>query len=76
MIYFLIIYLKRSNKFHRSTRVIALYDCNADNHDELTFITGEIIVVTGEEDAHWWLGHIEGIPSRHGAFPKKFVDSL
>ena len=37
-------------------RVQALYDCEADNDDELTFEEGDIIVVTGNaEDAEWWV---------------------
>lgn len=31
-------------------RVKTIYDCQADNDDELTFIEGEVIIVTGEED--------------------------
>lgn len=33
-----------------------IYDCQADNDDELTFMEGEVIVVTGEEDQEWWVG--------------------
>ena len=37
-------------------RVQALYDCQADNDDELTFKEGQIILVTGEgEDEDWWV---------------------
>nr|XP_055027891.1 arf-GAP with SH3 domain, ANK repeat and PH domain-containing protein 2a isoform X3 [Misgurnus anguillicaudatus] len=54
-------------------RVKAVYNCVADNPDELTFSEGEIIVVDGEEDQEWWLGHIEGEPMRRGAFPVSFV---
>ena len=37
-------------------RVQALYDCEADNEDELTFREGEIILVTGDaEDDDWWV---------------------
>ena len=37
-------------------RVQALYDCEADNEDELTFKEGDIILVKGEgEDAEWWV---------------------
>ncbi|XP_042565795.1 arf-GAP with SH3 domain, ANK repeat and PH domain-containing protein 2b isoform X2 [Clupea harengus] len=54
-------------------RVKAIYNCNADNPDELTFSEGEVIVVNGEEDQEWWVGHIEGDPSRTGAFPVTFV---
>lgn len=32
-----------------------IYDCQADNDDELTFVEGEVIVVTGEEDQEWWV---------------------
>ncbi|XP_053099613.1 arf-GAP with SH3 domain, ANK repeat and PH domain-containing protein 1 isoform X3 [Hemicordylus capensis] len=54
-------------------RVKTIYDCQADNDDELTFVEGEIIIVTGEEDQEWWIGHIEGQPERKGVFPVSFV---
>ncbi|XP_023807594.1 arf-GAP with SH3 domain, ANK repeat and PH domain-containing protein 2 isoform X1 [Oryzias latipes] len=54
-------------------RVKAIYNCVADNPDELTFSEGEVIVVDGEEDQEWWLGHIEGDPLRRGAFPVSFI---
>uniref|UniRef100_A0A7N8XLW5 ArfGAP with SH3 domain, ankyrin repeat and PH domain 2b n=1 Tax=Mastacembelus armatus TaxID=205130 RepID=A0A7N8XLW5_9TELE len=54
-------------------RVKAIYNCSADNPDELTFTEGEVIVVEGEEDSEWWIGHIEGEPSRRGVFPITFV---
>lgn len=57
-------------------RVKTIYDCQADNDDELTFIEGEVIVVTGEEDQEWWIGHIEGQPERKGVFPVSFVHIL
>ncbi|KAM9571836.1 arf-GAP with SH3 domain, ANK repeat and PH domain-containing protein 2a isoform 2-T2 [Salvelinus alpinus] len=57
----------------RPKRVKAIYNCMADNADELTFSEGEVIVVVGEEDQEWWLGHIEGEPMRRGAFPVTFV---
>uniref|UniRef100_A0A3Q1EXG4 ArfGAP with SH3 domain, ankyrin repeat and PH domain 2a n=1 Tax=Acanthochromis polyacanthus TaxID=80966 RepID=A0A3Q1EXG4_9TELE len=57
----------------RPKRVKAIYNCVADNPDELTFSEGEVIVVDGEEDQEWWLGHIEGDPMRRGAFPVTFV---
>ncbi|KAI6073934.1 Arf-GAP with SH3 domain, ANK repeat and PH domain-containing protein 1-like protein [Aix galericulata] len=57
-------------------RVRALYDCNADREDELTFRTGEIIVVSEKEDSNWWKGWIEGQPHRRGAFPASFVHVL
>ncbi|XP_047664759.1 arf-GAP with SH3 domain, ANK repeat and PH domain-containing protein 1 isoform X6 [Tachysurus fulvidraco] len=57
-------------------RVKTIYDCQADNDDELTFVEGEVIVVTGEEDPEWWIGHIEGQPERKGVFPMSFVHIL
>uniref|UniRef100_A0A8C5Q2P8 ArfGAP with SH3 domain, ankyrin repeat and PH domain 2 n=1 Tax=Leptobrachium leishanense TaxID=445787 RepID=A0A8C5Q2P8_9ANUR len=54
-------------------RVKAIYNCCADNPDELTFLEGEIIVVDGEEDQEWWIGHVEGDPTRRGVFPVSFV---
>ncbi|KAG8515498.1 Arf-GAP with SH3 domain, ANK repeat and PH domain-containing protein 1 [Galemys pyrenaicus] len=44
-------------------RVKTIYDCQADNDDELTFIEGEVIVVTGEEDQEWWVGTQGGGPA-------------
>uniref|UniRef100_A0A673NKP1 Arf-GAP with SH3 domain, ANK repeat and PH domain-containing protein 1-like n=1 Tax=Sinocyclocheilus rhinocerous TaxID=307959 RepID=A0A673NKP1_9TELE len=57
-------------------RVKTIYDCQADNDDELTFVEGEVIIVTGEEDQEWWIGHIEGQPERKGVFPMSFVHIL
>ncbi|XP_075878297.1 arf-GAP with SH3 domain, ANK repeat and PH domain-containing protein 1a [Nelusetta ayraudi] len=57
-------------------RVKTIYDCEADNEDELAFAEGEVIVVTGEEDHEWWIGHIEGQPDRRGVFPMSFVHTL
>ncbi|KAM6194404.1 arf-GAP with SH3 domain, ANK repeat and PH domain-containing protein 1-like [Sarcoramphus papa] len=57
-------------------RVRALYDCDADQEDELTFRTGEIIVVSEKEDSNWWKGWIEGQPHRQGVFPASFVHVL
>uniref|UniRef100_A0A8C7J065 ArfGAP with SH3 domain, ankyrin repeat and PH domain 2 n=1 Tax=Oncorhynchus kisutch TaxID=8019 RepID=A0A8C7J065_ONCKI len=54
-------------------RVKARYSCLADNPDELTFTEGEVIVVDGEEDLEWWVGHIEGDSTRKGVFPVTFV---
>ncbi|XP_038859582.1 arf-GAP with SH3 domain, ANK repeat and PH domain-containing protein 1a isoform X3 [Salvelinus namaycush] len=60
----------------KTRRVKTIYDCQADNDDELTFAEGEVIIVTGEEDPEWWIGHIEGHPERKGVFPMSFVHIL
>lgn len=39
-------------------RVKTIYDCQADNDDELTFVEGEVIIVTGEEDQEWWVSPV------------------
>lgn len=39
----------------KTRRVKTIYDCQADNDDELTFVEGEVIIVTGEEDQEWWV---------------------
>ncbi|XP_077077010.1 arf-GAP with SH3 domain, ANK repeat and PH domain-containing protein 2b isoform X2 [Siphateles boraxobius] len=57
----------------RPKRVKAIYNCRADNVDELTFSEGEVIIVDGEEDKEWWVGHIDGEPTRKGVFPVSFV---
>ncbi|XP_068610148.1 arf-GAP with SH3 domain, ANK repeat and PH domain-containing protein 2b [Brachionichthys hirsutus] len=62
-----------ATKQQKPRRVKAIYNCSADNPDELTFCEGEIIVVDGEEDSEWWFGHVEGDSSRRGMFPVTFV---
>ncbi|KAG7465980.1 hypothetical protein MATL_G00159960 [Megalops atlanticus] len=60
----------------RQKRVQALVDCRAVNSDHLAFFKDEVIVVTGVEDPHWWVGHIEGDTSRSGTFPVNYVQKL
>ncbi|CAM4549495.1 arf-GAP with SH3 domain, ANK repeat and PH domain-containing protein 1-like [Lepidochelys kempii] len=57
----------------RFFRVRALFDCQADREDELTFHVGETIIVDEEEDYNWWSGWVEGQPHRKGVFPASFV---
>ncbi|XP_063395004.1 arfGAP with SH3 domain, ANK repeat and PH domain-containing protein [Cydia fagiglandana] len=58
-------------------RCRALYDCSADNEDELSFREGEVIVVINErtEDDNWMEGQVEGT-ARRGMFPVSFVHML
>lgn len=46
-------------------RVKALYNCVADNPDELTFSEGDVIIVDGEEDQEWWVSL-----GLRGSFPR------
>ncbi|KAM3188251.1 hypothetical protein ACTXT7_000650 [Hymenolepis weldensis] len=57
-------------------RALALYDCEAENPDELTFKRSEIIVVVKDIEVNWWLGYIEGQPHRSGLFPLTHVKLL
>uniref|UniRef100_A0A7N8YRP0 Un-named sa1614 n=1 Tax=Mastacembelus armatus TaxID=205130 RepID=A0A7N8YRP0_9TELE len=57
-------------------RVQALYDCQADHHDELSFSEGQVLVVLGQEDSDWWHGYIEDEPDQRGLFPSSFVQPL
>jgi Arf-GAP with SH3 domain, ANK repeat and PH domain-containing protein len=59
-------------------RCRALYDCNADNDDELEFKEGEVLVVLNErtDDENWMEGVVENDSSRRGMFPVSFVHIL
>ncbi|XP_066950441.1 arfGAP with SH3 domain, ANK repeat and PH domain-containing protein isoform X3 [Macrobrachium rosenbergii] len=62
----------------RQRRCQALYDCDADLDDELSFTEGEIIIVlkAETEDGDWMEGMIEGQPHRRGKVPINFVHML
>ena len=55
-----------------------MYDCQADNEDELTFEEHDIIVIVNEEteDENWMEGFLANDPSRRGLFPVSFVTML
>uniref|UniRef100_A0A182NHA1 ArfGAP with SH3 domain, ANK repeat and PH domain-containing protein n=1 Tax=Anopheles dirus TaxID=7168 RepID=A0A182NHA1_9DIPT len=59
-------------------RCRALYDCNADNDDELEFKEGEFLLVLNErtDDENWMEGQIEGDSTRRGMFPVSFVQMI
>lgn len=62
----------------RNRRCRALYDCNADNDDELEFKEGETIIIINEktDDENWMEGEVEGDSARHGMFPVSFVHMI
>ncbi|XP_051578640.1 arf-GAP with SH3 domain, ANK repeat and PH domain-containing protein 2-like isoform X2 [Myxocyprinus asiaticus] len=60
----------------RPKKVRALVDCRAVGSDQLAFFKNEVIIVTATDDPHWWIGHIEGEPSRSGSFPVNYVHQL
>ena len=59
-------------------RCRALYDCEADREDELSFKEGEIIMIISDktEDEDWMEGIIETDLKRRGVFPSSFVQIL
>jgi len=68
----------RRKEYNRYKRCRALYDCEADNEDELTFEEGDIIIIMAEEteDDNWMEGVLESDPDRRGLFPSSFVHML
>jgi len=57
-------------------RAKALYDCEADHDDELSFIEGDIIIMKHESEADWWYGSLESNQDISGVFPLSFVHVL
>ena len=55
-----------------------MYDCEADNDDELTFEEGDVIIILNEEteDDNWMEGHLLNDPNKRGLFPVSFVHML
>ena len=55
--------------------VKALYDYSSKEEDDLRFQTGQVILVTDEEDADWYYGEYEDSAGdkQEGLFPKNFV---
>ena len=66
------------NNFVVGRKCRALYDCEADNEDELTFEEGDIILVINEdtEDENWMEGCLMTDPGKRGLFPVSFVHML
>eukprot|EP00090_Calanus_glacialis_P033504 TRINITY_DN5567_c0_g1_i2.p1 TRINITY_DN5567_c0_g1~~TRINITY_DN5567_c0_g1_i2.p1 ORF type:complete len:1002 (-),score=143.51 TRINITY_DN5567_c0_g1_i2:841-3846(-) len=69
---------RRRPEYHRYKRCRALYDCEADNEDELSFEEGDIIIIISEEteDDNWMEGILETNPDNRGLFPASFVHML
>ena len=75
---FIVSILFQRKEYNRYKRCRALYDCEADNEDELTFEEGDIIIIMAEEteDDNWMEGVLESDPDRRGLFPSSFVHML
>ncbi|KAI9710283.1 MAG: hypothetical protein M1820_002777 [Bogoriella megaspora] len=57
-------------------KVKAIYDYSSPHEDDLSFPAGQIITVTEEEDADWYVGEYEDASGskKEGLFPKNFVE--
>lgn len=52
----------------------ALYDYTAQRDDELSFVCGDLIVVTDRSDSEWWKGHLKKARDAGDAlFPANYV---
>ncbi|KAI8999429.1 P-loop containing nucleoside triphosphate hydrolase protein [Gaertneriomyces semiglobifer] len=51
----------------------ALYDYEASEADELTFVAGDLIGIVSKEDEGWWTGELRG---RKGLFPANYVELI
>ena len=62
----------------KKRRCRALYDCQADNEDELTFEEDDIIIIINHEteDENWMEGYLTNNPTKRGLFPVSFVNMI
>ena len=47
------------------TRVVALYDYQAQGPEELSLHDGDIITLVAKEDDEWWKGQLNGHTGEH-----------
>ncbi|XP_065176501.1 CD2-associated protein-like isoform X2 [Sycon ciliatum] len=50
-----------------------MYDYDAGDDDELTFVEGDIIQVSDDKEEGWWTGTLKG---KKGTFPSNFVEKI
>src|ERR1700743_2794730 len=57
-------------------KVKATHEYKSEHEDDLNFAEGQIITVTEEEDADWYIGEYTDASGEHrsGLFPKNFVE--
>ncbi|KAJ3123943.1 Unconventional myosin-Ie [Nowakowskiella sp. JEL0407] len=57
----------------KAPSVKALYDYDAQEADELTFKTGDIITIISKSDEGWWTGSLRG---KKGLLPSNYVEEI
>lgn len=57
-------------------KVKAVHDYSSPHEEDLSFVTGDIITVTEEEDADWYVGEYSDASGskKAGLFPRNFVE--
>jgi len=51
----------------------ALYSYNATDSTELSFVEGELLIITSQDDSGWWQGHSQQNPASIGLLPSNYV---
>ncbi|BHF76723.1 hypothetical protein SprV_0501982200 [Sparganum proliferum] len=64
-----------SGQNHSIQRVIARFDFEATEAEELSFRRGDVIEVLGREDENWWHGRLTR-SDKTGLFPANYVDII
>ncbi|VDL95754.1 unnamed protein product [Schistocephalus solidus] len=64
-----------SGQSHSIQRVIARFDFEANDKEELSFRRGDVIEVLGREDENWWQGRLTK-SDQVGLFPANYVDII
>jgi hypothetical protein len=61
------------NTIPQQQQRLALYDYQAQQGDELSFVKGNVITILSKDHPDWWLGELNG---QTGIFPANFVGPL
>ena len=54
-------------------RHVAVYPYNAKERDELSFLSGDTVVVVQKDPSGWWKGYVVGKPDSVGVFPASYL---